>query len=142
MGHDERERPHVRGWSKEEWWRGTRLHVRPRRRCVECVAYKMRCRSRAASLPSAQRVEFPDGGRSEDHDRWGGTHVQRFPHRQGSYSQGFDHYNNWWVGSSRCLSTTAELGQVMNCDLPLVGCGLSFHYTGDSDVIDVKVVTP
>lgn len=61
---------------------------------------------------------------------------------QGSYNQGFDHYNNWWVGSSRCLSTTAELGQVMNCDLPLVGCGLSFHYTGDSDVIDVKVVTP
>merc|ERR1711866_39205 len=35
---------------------------------------------------------------------------------QGSYSQGFDHYNNWWVGSSRCLSTTAELGQVMNCN--------------------------
>lgn len=62
---------------------------------------------------------------------------------QGSYSQGlFDNYNNWWVGSSRCVSSTAELGQVMNCDLPLVGCGLSFHYTGDSDVIDVKVVTP
>merc|ERR1712048_1178065 len=59
---------------------------------------------------------------------------------QGSYSQGFDHYNNWWVGSSRCLSTTAELGQVMNCNLPLVGCDLSFHYTGDSDVIDVKVI--
>merc|ERR1712151_526825 len=59
---------------------------------------------------------------------------------QGSYNQGFDHYNNWWVGSSRCLSTTAELGRVMNCNLPLAGCDLSFHYTGDSDAIDVKVI--
>merc|ERR1711920_503003 len=83
LSHDERERPHIRGWSKEEWWRGTRLRVRSRRGCIECVAYEMRCRGRAASLPSARRVELPDGGRSDDHDRWGGAHVQRFPHRSG-----------------------------------------------------------
>jgi hypothetical protein len=60
---------------------------------------------------------------------------------QGSYKQGFEGHNNWWVGSGRCEGTTATLGQTLNCNMPVVGCGLSFTYTGIADKFQVSVAT-
>jgi len=60
---------------------------------------------------------------------------------QGSYKQGLEGHNNWWVGSEMCEGTTAALGQTLNCNVPIFGCGLSFTYTGIADKFQVSVAT-
>eukprot|EP00746_Dinoflagellata_sp_MGD_P162817 gnl/MRDRNA2_/MRDRNA2_90544_c0_seq1.p1 gnl/MRDRNA2_/MRDRNA2_90544_c0~~gnl/MRDRNA2_/MRDRNA2_90544_c0_seq1.p1 ORF type:complete len:199 (+),score=29.80 gnl/MRDRNA2_/MRDRNA2_90544_c0_seq1:82-678(+) len=55
---------------------------------------------------------------------------------QGSYGS----TNNWWLGSTKCISATTK-GHTLNCRKILgFGCGLSFHSEGNSDHFQVSVI--